>query len=327
MKRHLLRLGLGLVMLMTLAGMGLTGVTYARWDRTFDAPYPGIEASSDPDIVELGRYLVFGPMHCAYCHTPKEQWPRLVAGETLPMIGGYSFTIPPGTFHTPNITPDDETGIGRRTDAELARTIRHQVRPDGRAALPFMEFQNISDADLRAIISYLRSQEPVRHAVPDHQLTFLGKAVLATVIKPQGPAGTPPAESPPIAPTIERGEYLANRAAQCFGCHTNRSMMDGKYIGPRFAGGLVMDSDEDSSIQFVSPNLTPDPATGAVSGWTEDQFVTRFRSGTLLKGSPMPWTAFGRMHDDDLRALYRYLHSLEPVVNDVGVTMRAKGSS
>lgn len=66
----------------------------------------------------------------------------------VPLRGGMVFAIPPGDFHTPNLTPDDETGIGKRTDAELARMIRHSVRADGRSAIPFMEFQHLSDDEL-----------------------------------------------------------------------------------------------------------------------------------------------------------------------------------
>lgn len=318
MKRIVLRVVGGLAVLLVLAGGGLASVAHTRWDRTFEAPYPAIEASTDEAVIEYGRYLVYGPMHCAYCHTPKEQWPAIDAGETPPLIGGYSITIPPGTFHMPNLTPDEETGIGRRTDGELARLIRHQVRADGRAAMPFMEFQQMSDADLRAVLSFLRSQEPVRHAVPEHELSFIGKAILAMVIKPKGPPAAPPAESPPFAATVERGEYLANVAAQCFGCHTERNQMDGSFVGPRFAGGNPFPSDDDPSKVFVSPNLTPDPATGVLSGWSEDHFIARFRAGRILKGSPMPWGAFARITEEDLRALYRYLVSLDPVENDVG---------
>ncbi len=74
---------------------------------------------------------------------------------------------------------------------------------------------------------------------------------------------------------------------------------------------------------YVSPNLTPDVATGRISAWTEDAFVTRFRSGPLLGDSPMPWGGFRRMTDVDLRALYRYLRSLPPVRHDVGPTVQA----
>jgi mono/diheme cytochrome c family protein len=320
--RVVLKVVAGLAVLLVLAGGGIAGMAFTRWDRTFAAPYPDISATTDEAVVEHGRYLVYGPMHCAYCHTPKKQWQQLDAGETLPLIGGYSVTVPPGTFHMPNLTPDPETGIGRRTDAELARVLRHQVRADGRAALPFMEYQDMSDEDLRAIISYLRAQQPVHNPIPDHELTFLGKAVLATVIKPKGPTALPPATSPPVAATLERGRYLAHTAAACFACHTERNLMDGSYVGAPFAGGSLFPSEDDPTITYVSPNITPDPSTGVLAGWSEEQFIERFRAGPLIKGTSMPWGAFARMHEDDLRALYGYLNSVEPVENDVGPTVR-----
>src|SRR6185369_13982449 len=97
--------------------------------------------------------------------------------------------IPPGTFYTPNLTPDPKTGIGRRTDEQLVGMIRHSVRADGRAAVPFMEYNGLSDEDVVALISYLRSQPPVRNAVPAHQLNLMGKAVMAFMIRP--PTGLP----------------------------------------------------------------------------------------------------------------------------------------
>jgi hypothetical protein len=71
-----------------------------------------------------------------------------------------------------------------------------------------------------------------------------------------------------------------------------------------------MDFAADPDRVFVPPNLTPDPATGRIARWTEQAFLERFRLGTLIKDSIMPWGAFARMTDDDLRAIYRYLNSL-----------------
>ena len=51
---------------------------------------------------------------------------------------------------------------------------------------------------------------------------------------------------------------------------------------------------------------------------TEDEFVTRFKAGRLLPGSPMPWQGFMRMDEDDMRAIYRYLKTVPPVTHDVG---------
>jgi hypothetical protein len=61
----------------------------------------------------------------------------------------------------------------------------------------------------------------------------------------------------------------------------------------------------------VTPNLTPDPTTGHIYAWTEDQCVARFKN-TVPTASPMPWGTFRNRTEDDLRALYRYLRSLPP---------------
>jgi mono/diheme cytochrome c family protein len=310
--------GLGIVAAAVLA---LIGAILVRWDRTFEAPYPGIQATTDSAVVARGRYLVYGPAHCAGCHVSPEDTAALHAGAEPPLAGGFTFDIPPGRFPVPNLTPDSVFGIGRRSDGELARLLRHGVRADGRAAVPFMTAQNASDEDLVALISFLRAQAPVRHEVPDRQPSVLGKAVLAFVIEPVGPRGTPPATAPSGA-TVERGEYLANGIAACVGCHTARSMATGEYIGPPFAGGTPEAVAGDPSRELAAPNLTPDSATGRITAWSEDAFVARFRAGRLIPESYMPWVFFARMTDDDLRAIYRYLRSLPPVHNETGPSIR-----
>ena len=170
----------------------LAAVVLVRWDRTFDAPYPDIHASNDPKVIERGRYIAFGPGHCAGCHTDDSLKPALNAGEMPPLTGGNIFRLPLGTFYTPNLTPDRTTGIGRRKDEEIARILRYGVRADGRAALPFMEFHNMSDDDLQAVISYLRSQPAVRKEIAAHEFTFMGNTIRAFVMKPIGPKSQPP---------------------------------------------------------------------------------------------------------------------------------------
>lgn len=307
----------GAVILLLIAG-GAT--VQLRSDRTFDdVPMPAIEASDDSAVIARGRYLTYGPAHCAYCHLPQDRWDDLAAGERPPLIGGFTLHTGFGSVPAPNLTPDPETGIGRYGDGRLARMLRHNIRPDGRAGAPFMEFQMMSDADLRAILSFLRSQPPVRNAVPERELNFLGKALFAFAFGPMPPPEEPPAEAPPPGRTLERGEYLANNVAQCFACHTERNVQTGEYIGPRFAGGFRMPINGNPDSVVVSPNITPAPETGVITGWTADRFVQRFKAlGKVVPQSDMPWSAFAQMSDDDLRAIFDYLMSLEPVENETG---------
>ena len=290
---------------------GFVGLTAARQDRTFDAPSVDIHASADPAVIERGRYLVRGPAHCGDCHSSPEQRAALDRGEDVALSGGFTFDLPVGKFNVPNITPDPKSGIGRYKDEEIARMLRYGVRPDGHALLPFMPFANLSDEDLRAIISYLRSQPAVSHEVPAHEVNTGGRLVKAWVFEPNAPSGPVPASVKP-EPTAEYGKYLANSVANCVGCHTQYDMRTAKPNGPLFGGGAVHEAMDGSGKKFVTPNLTPDPTWGWITDWSEEMFVARMKVGRVHTGSPMPWQAFKRMSDDDLRALYRYFRTLPP---------------
>jgi mono/diheme cytochrome c family protein len=303
-----------------LSGAGIA-VTEWRWTRRFEAPYPTVQASRDPDVIAQGEYLVYNAAACAYCHVPRSEWSSLAQGKRLALTGDHVFPLPFGRIYSANLTPDPLSGIGGRSDGELARILRYGVRADGRAAVPLMEMR-LSDEDLVAVISYLRSQTAVSHAVPEHQLTRFGKALMAFAISPAAPKQPPPRVSP-NGPTVERGAYLANDVSSCVSCHTDRGS-DGALTGPLFSGGQRMDVAADATKVYVTPNLTPDPETSPIGRWSEDDFVARFRQGERIVGTPMPWGAFAGLTEDDLRALYRYLRSLPPTVKQTGAAVQTK---
>jgi mono/diheme cytochrome c family protein len=289
----------------------------SRQHLEFHAPLPPVAASSDPAVIERGRYVVRNLAGCASCHADPKQTERALAGEEVPLSGGYEFDVPPGKFYPRNITPDAETGIGRFSDGEIARALRYGVGHDGRALLPFMEMQGLSDEDLTAVVSYLRSQPPVRNAVPWHRYNLIGVIVKATVLaNPVGPKQTPP-QTNPAGSTVENGRYLVESVSNCWTCHTARDYRTGAVTGPHLGGGAMPD-DHDPKRTWAPPNLTSDPTTGRLAKLSEDDFVARFRTGRVIPGSPMPWTQFQKMHEDDLRAIYRYLKTVPPVVHDAG---------
>jgi mono/diheme cytochrome c family protein len=304
----------GIIVLLLVIGI----VTYVltSWNKTYDAPYPDIKASADSAIIARGEYLVFGPMHCSECHVDIEGYKKAVMGERVPLSGGYEFKLPFGTVTTKNITNDKETGVGRYTDAEIARSIRELVKPDGHTMLPFMSFQNMSDDDLTAVISYLRTTEPVKKEIPENTWNFAGKAVLTFFIKPMGPDGTPPKSVQPDE-SVAYGEYLATAISNCNGCHTPFDMKTGKIIGPIFSGGNEFESATlEPGVFMMAPNLTPDPETGRIAGWSEETFIKRFREGKLFPESAMPWGPYKSFTDGDLKAIYAYLMSLPPTKNE-----------
>jgi mono/diheme cytochrome c family protein len=292
----------GIILLLIIAGLTIT--VLARQNLTFDGPYPDIRSSKDSAVIAKGKELVFGPAHCADCHSTVNADSLIALGQEVPLSGGYEFKMPIGKIYTRNITPDSATGIGRYTDQEIARALRYGMGADGKAFFDFMPFHNTSDEDLAAIISYLRAQKAVRNEVPENSFNTMGKVIKAFLIKPVGPTGEVPVAVKRDS-TEEYGKYLAINVANCSGCHTKRDMMTGAFTGELFAGGLEIDG-------FITPNLTNDPS-GRLYAWDQQQFIKRFREGKKIQHSPMPWNSFKRMSDADLVAIYKFLKTLKPV--------------
>jgi hypothetical protein len=248
------------------------------------------------------------------------------SGGRVPLIGGMRFAADPlGVVYSRNLTPDPDTGIGRYSDPQIARMLRYSVRPNGKASIRLlMPYADMSDADLTAIISFLRVQAPVRHAVPENEFTLIGKVVksVAPVFMPRETV-SPPTWAPESLPTRQRGEYLARAVANCGGCHTRLNPVTLAPDAPEFSGGGEMEPAQaagvDPAIWFRTPNLTP--AHGSALSRFPDRatFVARFqRGGRKYEGSPMPWECFGRMNDADIGALYEFLRSLPAEVGPVG---------
>ena len=122
---------------------------------------------------------------------------------------------------------------------------------------------------------------------------------------------------------MERGEYLATSVANCAACHTKRNLVTGEFISARFAGGMEFDVPGDEDRLVVSPNLTPSK-TGRITNWDEEQFLGRFAAGVGIRQSHMPWRQFQKMSESDLRSIYRYLKTLQPVENDPGPSLQVK---
>src|SRR5262245_63811886 len=83
-------------------------------------------------------------------------------------LAGVAFGDPPWLF-APNLTPDPETGTGRWTDDMLMRAIREGISHDGRVLrfeMWYRSFRALSDKDVESVVAYLRSLQPIKHALP-----------------------------------------------------------------------------------------------------------------------------------------------------------------
>lgn len=130
-----------------------------------------------------------------------------------------------------------------------------------------------------------------------------------------GELGNTPSSSPrlPIAGAnlVARGKYLTI-AADCMPCHTGSGQAP-------FSGGLPLKT---AFGAIVSPNITPDKATG-IGNWSEHQFYLALHEGIAPGHSwrifprylypAMPYTAYTKLSSEDVLAIKAYLDSLSPV--------------
>ena len=304
--------------------IAISGLVYSRQNRTFDAPYPDIASTQDSAIIAKGKYLFFGPAHCLDCHASIEDLEKVEHGVAVIPKGGRTWHLPVGILRSPNLTNDAETGLGNKSDKEIARSLRYGVNPSGYTLFDLMPFHETSDEDLQAIISYLRTIPAVKNEIRTFEPNLLGMVLNAFVFKPIGPSVEVPKSVSKDA-GIPYGKYLATSLANCKGCHTNRDLKTGEFIGPEYAGGFRMPIDGKDGEFVVTCNLTPDDETGRISTWTEERFIHRFREGKKIKESHMPWGPFKQFTDNDLRSIFAFLKTLKPVKNDPGPVLVKEG--
>lgn len=278
---------------LVVANLGLYALGEARLKKTYTIPEEVPSFPRDAASLAEGR-RIFQYRGCEACHG--EQLQGLVYLDN-PAIG---------QVITPNLT-NGAGGIGsQRSDAELARAIRHGVRPDGTPLLfmPSTEFYYLNDEDLGKVLAYIRSAPPVENEMPASRLSFTGRVVMSIAREITFlPAELIPHNAPrPIAPqpgiTTEYGEYLA---LSCKVCH-----------GLTLSGGNISGFPPEWPS---APNLTTGQG-GRLPDWKEEGFIELIRTGKkhgrFLSTAYMPWQSYQFMTDEELRAVYFYLISLPP---------------
>lgn len=318
--RKLIKVAVGLVLTFILLITG--ALVYVKTALPNVGPAPDLTVEITPERVERGKYLANHVMMCVDCHSTRN-WAKfsgpLVAGTEGK--GGEFFGADiglPGNYYSKNLTPYH---IGDWSDGELFRAITSGVNKNGEALFPIMPYLNFGKADkedIYDIIAYLRTLEPVEYDVPASSSNFPMNFIINTI--PKQPAFT---TKPDRNNRVAYGEYLVT-VGSCRDCHTQQ-----------VNGAPVMELDLAGGFTFVLPsgdvvnsaNITPHNTTG-IGEWGEQQFVERFKSyadstyvlpdtpaGTF--NTPMPWSMYGHMHEDDLRAIYAYLQTVPALENKV----------
>jgi hypothetical protein len=269
-----------------------------------------------PERLERGEYLAHHVMLCMDCHAVRDF--SLFSGPPKPGTlgaGGDIFDHAmqfPGVFVAANITP---AGIGEWTDGELYRLITTGVTRDGNPIfpiMPYLSYGKMDPEDIKSVIAYIRSLEPVETNHPKSKPDFPMNLIMRTM-----PVKATPTTRPPKTDTKAYGEYLLV-AAGCGDCHTK--FEKGKYIGEHLAGGREFAFPDGSILR--SSNLTPHQS--GLGTWTKESFVNRFKMYADSSYTPqplkpgdfqtiMPWVMYAGMEQEDLEAIFDYLQTLKPV--------------
>ena len=270
-----------------------------------------VQFERTPERVARGKYLVQGILNCEVCHSPKD-WTQhggpIVPGKEL---AGQVLPIPglPGTVVAPNLTPDPQTGSANWTDDQIARAIREGIKHDGSTIFPIMpysEYRDLSDEDLASVVVYLRSLPPVPNPLPPSSVKFPVNYLVRSAPEPVTSSVAAPAADP-----VSRGKYLVGVGCGCHNVSNNLRFGGGEHlVGP---WGDVF-----------SANITTDPS--GISYYSEAGFIAALRTGFVgarRLNSIMPFDSFKNLSDDDLKAIFAYLHTVPPVKHRVDNTLPA----
>lgn len=312
-----LRILLVLFAVIVVAGISLT-IGWRPFIGPQARPLTNRKFESTPQRLERGRYLANSVNGCIFCHSPHD-WNasgapaiegKIGAGEVFPLDGL------PGTIVAPNITPDAETGAGTWTDDQLSRAIREGIAHDGRALFPLMPYQNfrtMSDEDLASVVVYVRSLPAVRNILPKTEIIFPVKYLIRSVPQPLNTAVAP------VTPdtSANYGKYLV-RISGCADCHTPQQRGE-PLPGMDFAGGSEFKGPYGT---VTSANITP--GASGIGYYDEKVFFQALRTGKVgarALNPIMPWGMLSGMTDNDLHAVFAYLHTLKPVRHRVDNTL------
>jgi mono/diheme cytochrome c family protein len=312
---------LGILLLLVVSVAGMLSYVKIALPNVADAPDLSIELT--PERLERGEYLALYVSGCIECHSQRDY--SIFSGPVVSGTegaGGHPFTREmglPGNYVPSNITP---FSLEEWTDGEIFRAVTSGVDKDGKALFPVMPYHyygKMDREDIFSIIAYIRSLDPIESVLPDSESDFPMNFIINLM-----PEDAVFSELPDTSDHVNYGEYLAS-AGGCIHCHTTQD--DRGMIIPEMlmAGGNENIIPTGGIVR--SSNLTPDEGTG-IGRWTEDAFVMRIKAyaDSTVKmpaihpgdfNSLMSWSLHSKMTEQDLRSIYRYLKTLEPIKNKV----------
>jgi mono/diheme cytochrome c family protein len=279
----------GVAGLIVVAAVIVYAISSRRIGKVYTFNDQPLAVPGDSASIAKGKHFVQAIAKCASCHGDDLAGKVVVEDAMM------------GQLYSANLTRG-KGGIGSSyTDADYVRAIRHGVGKNGRPLLtmPTDAFYYINDEDLANSIAYLKTIPAVDAELPAKRIGPLARALFLLTDFPLVQAEKVPLRGPrppkiPAGQTREYGDYLAVTGS-CKSCH----LQD-------LSGGVPI------AKNLLSANLTPK----AIGNWTEADFRKSLRDGVRPGGrilsAVMPWPYTRLMTDDEIHALWLYVHSVPP---------------
>jgi mono/diheme cytochrome c family protein len=275
------------------------------------------EISATTQTINRGEYLARAG-DCVACHTAPNG--RQFAGDR-PM------QTPFGSLFVPNITPDEETGIGRWTSDDFYRMMHTGVSRDGTLlypAMPFASYTKVTRADSDAIYAYLMSVPPVKQSNRPHELRFPfnNRDLLLgwrTLYFTEGEYISDPKQSS----QWNRGAYLVQGLGHCAMCHTAINALGGSSESKAFEGGMIPNQN------WYAPSLTSNREAG-LGNWEIKDIADLLQVGASHRGTvygPMAEVVYNSLQylsDEDVEAMAVLLKALPQRDSELPPTSQAR---
>lgn len=276
------------VVLIVIAVGTVYGITTYQINKNYEMHVGMVPVPTDKTAIARGKHLTESVGKCQACHGDN------YAGKVV-------MDAPVFVNLTSSNLTSGKGGIGGEySDEDWIRSIRYGVGRSGKSLMfmPSEAYTHFNDADLGAVIAYLKTLPPADLAVkPARSVGPIGRMVSLVSDFALLPAsmidrGARPAPVPEGV-TREYGKYLS-QVGGCTGCH-GASLLGGRGPGDGPKAG----------------NLTPG---GNIAKWTESDFMTALRTGRRPDGTvmsaTMPWPYMKGLTDGEIRAMLLYLRSI-----------------
>jgi mono/diheme cytochrome c family protein len=266
-------------------------------------PHGAAPPNATTQVINRGEYLARAG-DCVACHT---------APGGKQFAGGRAMATPFGNLYVPNITADEETGIGKYTPDEFYRMMHTGISRDGSLmypAMPFASYTKVTREDCDAIYAYLMSVPPVKQENRKHELRFpYNKRELLigwrALYFREGEYEPDPKQSA----QWNRGAYLVEGLGHCAMCHTAINALGGSRESDALEGGMIPNQN------WYAPSLTSNREAG-LGEWSIKEITDLLQVGISNRGTvygPMAEVVYNSLQylsDEDVAAMAVYLKAL-----------------